>query len=110
MCLQAGEVGDYQLYGPEHFERWDIHAEGTQPSVRAVTNALDAERVRVREALALLFDFQWANKNLFNGAYTRTHSYFDNSELAVATPEPGTMLLMGVGALGAAFMRRRRSA
>ncbi|QLC72495.1 ABC transporter substrate-binding protein [Pseudomonas sp. LPB0260] len=37
---------------------------------------------RVREALGLLFDFEWANKQLFNGAYTRTRSYFDNSELA----------------------------
>nr|WP_322978136.1 extracellular solute-binding protein [Pseudomonas sp. C11] len=37
---------------------------------------------RVREALGLLFDFEWANKRLFNGAYTRTRSYFDNSELA----------------------------
>jgi opine dehydrogenase len=35
----------------QHFPRWDIHAEGTQPSVRAVTDALDAERVAVREAL-----------------------------------------------------------
>jgi opine dehydrogenase len=31
--------------------RWDIHAEGTQPAVRAVTDRLDAERVAVREAL-----------------------------------------------------------
>jgi len=38
--------------------------------------------VRVREALALLFDFEWTNRQLFNGAYTRTTSYFDNSELA----------------------------
>lgn len=38
--------------GPlEHFERWDIHKEGTQPSIRRVTDALDAERIRVREAL-----------------------------------------------------------
>lgn len=37
---------------------------------------------RVREALGLLFDFEWANRQLFNGAYTRTRSYFDNSELA----------------------------
>jgi microcin C transport system substrate-binding protein len=37
---------------------------------------------RVREALGLLFDFEWTNKQLFNGAYTRTKSYFDNSELA----------------------------
>ena len=35
----------------QQFERWDIHAEGTQPSVRAVTDMLDAERIAVREAL-----------------------------------------------------------
>jgi opine dehydrogenase len=37
--------------GPiEHFPgRWDIHKEGTQPSIRRVTDALDAERIAVRE-------------------------------------------------------------
>ena len=35
----------------EHFERWDIHKEGTQPATRRVTDALDAERIAVREAL-----------------------------------------------------------
>ncbi len=37
---------------------------------------------RVRAAMAQLFDFQWENKNLFYGAYTRTMSYFSNSDLA----------------------------
>ncbi len=38
--------------GPlEHFERWDIHKEGTQPAIRRVTDALDAERIAVRAAL-----------------------------------------------------------
>jgi microcin C transport system substrate-binding protein len=37
---------------------------------------------KVREALSLLLDFEWTNKQLFNGAYTRTDSYFENSELA----------------------------
>lgn len=38
--------------GPlEHFDAWDIHNEGTQPSIRRVTDALDAERIAVREAL-----------------------------------------------------------
>ncbi len=38
--------------GPlEHFEAWDIHNEGTQPSIRRVTDRLDAERIAVREAL-----------------------------------------------------------
>jgi len=35
----------------QHFERWDIHSEGTQSSVRAVTDRLDTERMAVREAL-----------------------------------------------------------
>ncbi len=38
--------------GPlEHFEKWDIHNEGTQPSIRRVTDALDAERIAVRRGL-----------------------------------------------------------
>lgn len=37
---------------------------------------------RVREAIAQLFDFEWANKQLFYGAYKRTGSYFANSEMA----------------------------
>ena len=38
--------------GPiEHFEHWDIHNEGTQPAIRRVTDALDAERMATREAL-----------------------------------------------------------
>jgi len=37
---------------------------------------------RVRQALAYAFDFEWSNKTLFYGQYTRTNSYFDNSELA----------------------------
>lgn len=37
---------------------------------------------RVRRALGYAFDFEWTNKNLFYGAYTRTKSYFSNSELA----------------------------
>jgi peptide/nickel transport system substrate-binding protein len=37
---------------------------------------------RVREALIELFDFEWANKNLYFGAYRRSASYFDGSELS----------------------------
>jgi len=37
---------------------------------------------RVREALIELFDFEWANTNLYYGAYRRTASYFEGSELS----------------------------
>ncbi|WP_145188853.1 extracellular solute-binding protein [Pseudomonas sp. URMO17WK12:I11] len=40
--------------------------------------------VRVRKAISLLFDFEWTNKQLFNGAYIRTDSYFENSEMAAS--------------------------
>lgn len=36
----------------------------------------------VRRALTKAFDFEWANRNLFDGAYTRTQSYWQNSELS----------------------------
>jgi len=38
--------------------------------------------IRVRQALGLMFDFEWINKNLFYGLYTRTQSFYDNSDLA----------------------------
>ncbi|PTQ90334.1 extracellular solute-binding protein [Agitococcus lubricus] len=38
--------------------------------------------IRVRQALAYAFDFEWSNRTLFYNAYTRTNSYFANSELA----------------------------
>ena len=37
---------------------------------------------RVREALVMAFDFEWANANLFSGAYTRTYGYFSGSDLS----------------------------
>ncbi|MBA1199656.1 ABC transporter substrate-binding protein [Pseudomonas plecoglossicida] len=42
--------------------------------------------VRVRKALSLLLDYEWTNKQLFNGAYTRTSSYFENSDMAAKQP------------------------
>jgi len=47
---------------------------------------------RVREALAYAFDFEWSDKELFYNAYTRTRSYFDNSELAATGVPQGEEL------------------
>ena len=38
--------------------------------------------IRVREALASMFDFEWINANLFAGAYKRSEGFFDDSELS----------------------------
>ncbi|MGI9383653.1 MAG: ABC transporter substrate-binding protein, partial [Methyloligellaceae bacterium] len=37
---------------------------------------------RVRQALTLLFNFEWLNKTLYHTLYARTQSYFDRSELS----------------------------
>ncbi len=50
---------------------------------------------RVRRALAYAFDFEWTNKTLFYGAYTRTESYFANTELAArGLPGPKELELL----------------
>ena len=40
------------------------------------------EDARVRRAFILLFDAEWINRNLFNGVYQRTQSFFERSELS----------------------------
>ncbi|MEQ1653892.1 MAG: extracellular solute-binding protein [Hyphomicrobium sp.] len=42
--------------------------------------------IRVREALGLAFDFEWSNKKLFYGLYTRTASFFENSDMKAEGP------------------------
>lgn len=50
---------------------------------------------RFREALSYAFDFEWSNRTLFHNAYTRTRSYFDNSELAArGLPSPAELKLL----------------
>ncbi len=38
--------------------------------------------IRVRQAIALLFDFQWVNRSFFYNLYRRSASFFDDSELS----------------------------
>jgi microcin C transport system substrate-binding protein len=50
---------------------------------------------RIREAIALAFDFEWTNKNLMFGLYRRTNSYFENSVLkAEGKPSPAELALL----------------
>lgn len=49
---------------------------------------------RVRRALAYAFDFEWANGRLFFGSYTRSESYFSNSELAATGLPEGEELAL----------------
>jgi microcin C transport system substrate-binding protein len=50
---------------------------------------------RVREAIGLAFDFEWTNRNLMYGAYQRTASFFENSEMkATGAPPPAELALL----------------
>jgi opine dehydrogenase len=64
--------------GPlQHYDRWDIHNEGTQPAIRSVTDALDGERIGVREALGYapyhypLRDHYTTDKWMYGDAHDR---------------------------------------
>ncbi|MFC0810503.1 extracellular solute-binding protein [Paracoccus panacisoli] len=51
--------------------------------------------VRVREALGLLFNFEWANQTLFYGLYERVKGFWDNSPLSASgLPSPGELALL----------------
>ena len=50
---------------------------------------------RVRLALDYAFDFEWTNKNIFYDLYTRTESFFENSEMkASGMPSPAELALL----------------
>ena len=49
---------------------------------------------RIREAIGNAFDFDWTNKNLMYGAYQRTQSYFENSDLAARGLPDGAVLAL----------------
>ncbi len=50
---------------------------------------------KVRDALNLLFDFEWTNQTIMFGSYQRTSSFFENSEMkAVGAPTPAELVLL----------------
>ncbi len=60
---------------------------GMQAFIYNTRRPLFADKA-VRKALAYAFDFEWSNKQFAYGAYTRTDSYFENSELASSDSPP----------------------
>ena len=50
---------------------------------------------RVREAIAIGFDFEWSNQTLFYGLYSRTDSFFEGGPMqAEGTPTPGELAVL----------------
>lgn len=66
---------------------------GMQSFAFNTRRAVFADR-RVREALAYAFDFEWTNRQLFHNQYTRTRSFFQNSDLASSDLPSGEELAL----------------
>ena len=107
VALEAFKAGEYDLRPEESAKSWATAYDFPALSSGAVQKrefphsrpagmqafAFNTRRPifqdrRVRQALGYLFDFDWSNRTLFYGQYTRIRSYFDNSELA-ANGVPG---------------------
>ncbi len=73
-------------------------ADGAQASGQAFVFNMRKERFqdpRVREALGLMFNFEWSNETLFYGLYARINSFAENSYLASeGTPSAGELALL----------------
>lgn len=101
VAMEAFKAGEYDFRLENSSKRWATSYTGQMFSdgrvqVRELTHqnptgmqcfVLNNRRAqfsdpRVRQALSIAFDFEWTNKNIFYNAYTRTHSFFSNSEMA----------------------------
>lgn len=72
----------------------DANPSGTQ-GFWINTRKAKFQDVRVRQALDMLFDFEWTNKNLFYGLYQRTQSFFENSAMkAMGKPSEAELKLL----------------
>ena len=103
VAMEAFKAGEYDFREENSSKRWATSYTGQAfDDGRIIATALEHENPTgmqafilnnrkdkfsdpvVRKALALAFDFEWTNKNIFYNAYTRTHSYFSNSEMAAS--------------------------
>ena len=101
VLMEAFKVGEYDYRREYNAQRWQTnYSFSAIDRGDVILNEMENDRPtgmnalvmnsrkdifknsRVREAISYAYDHEWINKNLFNGAYKRTDSYFDNSPLA----------------------------
>jgi microcin C transport system substrate-binding protein len=101
IALEAFKAGEFDFFFENYSKRWARSHEGPRYESGEIIKkglthnnnagmqgfAFNTRRdkfkdVRVRRALSLAYDFEWANKKLFYNQYVRGYSYFSNSELA----------------------------
>lgn len=88
---------DFDAVNEGRIVKEELPDESMQPMQAFVFNLRDPkfQDIRVRQALAYAFDFEWLNENLFYGAYERTKSYFQNSEMqAKGLPQGGELEIL----------------
>ncbi|MBD9484437.1 ABC transporter substrate-binding protein [Pseudomonas sp. PDM14] len=113
VAFEAFKAGEFDFYIEHQAKNWStayrfpaiargdvIRAEiphriptQTQALFMNSRRSVFAERP-VREAMALMFDFEWTNRTLFNNAYQRASSYYPNSEFAATGKPEGLEWLM----------------
>ena len=101
VAFEAFKAGNFDLYIEHQAKNWassyffpavargDIIRAEIPHQIPTSTQALfintrraPFDNIQVREALSMLFDFEWTNRTLFNSAYQRTTSFFPNSPFA----------------------------
>ncbi len=105
IALEALKAGEFDFRAENNSKMWARDYKGTVFNDKKIIkdNILNQNSVgiqgfifntrrqkfkdkRVREALVLAYDFEWANRMLFYNQYTRNDSYFSNTELAATDP------------------------
>ena len=114
IALEAFKAGEFDFFFENYSKRWARSHNGPRYESGEIVKtqlthknnagmqgfAFNTRRdkfkdVRVRRALSLAYDFEWANDKLFYNQYVRADSYFSNSELAAqGVPEGKELALL----------------
>ncbi|MEA2079579.1 MAG: extracellular solute-binding protein, partial [Pseudomonadota bacterium] len=111
IALEAFKAGEFDFFFENYSKRWARSHNGPRYDSGEIKKtelshknnagmqgfAFNIRRdkfkdVRVRRALSLAYDFEWANSKLFYNQYVRAGSYFSNSELAAQALPQGKEL------------------
>ncbi|MFW6366508.1 MAG: extracellular solute-binding protein [Spirochaetota bacterium] len=105
VAFEAFKAGEYDFYEESSAKNWATMYTGSpfddgsivQEEIKhEIPQAVQAlvfntkhplfEDIRVREAVSLMFDFEWMNTYLFYNQYKRTTSFFQNTPYEANTP------------------------
>lgn len=97
-AFKKGEIDIYQDGSPTHWRRaYDFPAVAAGTVIKDIFQPKTPSGMlgfvfntrrpyfadpKLRAGLSLVFDFEWANRNLFENSYTRTESFWQNSDLS----------------------------